>query len=111
MSEDSKIVLITGAKGGFGNSVTPAFLDAGATVIGSAREIVDADFPNARFTAIPSDLSRSTNAGELIDAIVKRFGRINGLVHLIGGFAGGHPVAETDDTTLDRMLDLNLRCA
>jgi NAD(P)-dependent dehydrogenase (short-subunit alcohol dehydrogenase family) len=33
------------------------------------------------------------------------------LVHLVGGFAGGKPVAETDDATLDRMLDLNLKSA
>jgi NAD(P)-dependent dehydrogenase (short-subunit alcohol dehydrogenase family) len=111
MSEDSKIILITGAKGGLGNSVTPEFLEAGATVVGSAETITKADFPNSRFTAIPADLSRSGNAADLIAAVLKRFGRIDGLVHLIGGFAGGKSVAETDDSTLDRMLDVNLRCA
>src|SRR5437763_7269303 len=111
MSEDSKVILITGAKGGLGNSVTSEFLEAGATVVGSAQTITGADFPNARFTAMPADLSRSGAAADLIAAVLQRFGRIDGLVHLIGGFAGGNSIAETDDSTLDRMLDVNLRCA
>src|SRR5271155_4157737 len=35
----SKVVLVTGADGGLGNYVTQAFLDAGATVIGTSRKI------------------------------------------------------------------------
>src|SRR5207249_1853790 len=30
---------------------------------------------------------------------------------LVGAFAGGQPVAKTDDATLDRMFDLNFRSA
>ena len=43
--------------------------------------------------------------------MVEKFGRIDILVHLVGGFAGGQPVHETDDATLDRMLDMNLKSA
>src|SRR5262249_22028976 len=39
------------------------------------------------------------------------FGRIDALVHVMGGFAGGQSVADTDDETLERMLDLNFRAA
>jgi NAD(P)-dependent dehydrogenase (short-subunit alcohol dehydrogenase family) len=49
------------------------------------------------------------HAGELADAVLAKFGRIDGLVHLVGGFAGGRTVAETDDATFDKMIDLNLR--
>ncbi len=37
------------------------------------------------------------------------FGRINVVCSLVGGWAGGRDVAETDDVRFDRMLDLNLR--
>jgi len=37
-----------------------------------------------------------------------RFGRLDVLVHTVGGFAGGRSIAETDDATFQRMLDLNL---
>jgi NAD(P)-dependent dehydrogenase (short-subunit alcohol dehydrogenase family) len=43
--------------------------------------------------------------------VVARFGRLDVLVHLVGGFAGGVSVADTDDSTLEQMLDLNLRSA
>ena len=36
---NEKIVLVTGANGGLGVHVTQAFLDAGATVIGTSRKI------------------------------------------------------------------------
>jgi len=39
------------------------------------------------------------------------FGHINVVYSLVGGWAGGRDVAETDDVRFDRMLDLNLRSA
>lgn len=37
------------------------------------------------------------------------FGPINVMAALVGGWAGGRDIAETDDVRFDRMLDLNLR--
>jgi NAD(P)-dependent dehydrogenase (short-subunit alcohol dehydrogenase family) len=108
---DNKVVLITGAKGGLGNSVTHAFLDARATVIGVSRSIAASDFPHPGFVAMPAELSTGEAAQHLADQVIARLQRIDILVHLVGGFAGGKSVAETDDTTLDRMLDLNVRSA
>src|SRR5581483_5876170 len=107
----NKVVLITGAKGGLGNFVTTSFLDAGAHVVGVSRSISRSDFPQERFSAMPAELSSGETAAKLIDAVAKQWGHIDALVHLMGGFAGGQPIAETDDATLDRMLDLNLRSA
>ena len=39
------------------------------------------------------------------------FGGLDVLVHVMGGFAGGRTVAETDDATWDQMRDLNLSSA
>ena len=38
-----------------------------------------------------------------------QLGRVDAVVHAVGGFAGGKPIAETDDATLERMLDLNFK--
>jgi NAD(P)-dependent dehydrogenase (short-subunit alcohol dehydrogenase family) len=105
------VVLITGAMGGLGTVVTKAFLESGAIVIGTSLHIADSDFPHANFSAIPADLSKGETVAALIQEAQARQTRIDGLVHLVGGFAGGKPVAETDDATLDLMLDLNLRSA
>ena len=108
---DSRTILITGAKGGLGTFVTEAFLDAGARVVGSSRAIRDADFPHSRFTAVPADLTDARAAQRLADGVVERFGGIYGLVHVMGGFAGGQPIPETGDADWDLMMNLNLRSA
>ena len=106
---DNKVVLITGAKGGLGNSATQAFLDSGATVIGVSRSIQTSDFPHPRFVAMPAELSSGQAARNLADTVIVGHRRIDVLVHLVGGFAGGKSVPETDDTTLERMLDMNVK--
>jgi NAD(P)-dependent dehydrogenase (short-subunit alcohol dehydrogenase family) len=108
---ENKVVLITGAKGGLGSHVTHGFLDAGAKVIGVSRSISPADFPNARFAAKQAELSTAVAARALTDDVVATHQRIDVLIHLLGAFAGGTSIPDTDDATLERMLDLNFRSA
>jgi NAD(P)-dependent dehydrogenase (short-subunit alcohol dehydrogenase family) len=108
---DGNVVIVTGAGGGLGTSVTNAFLDAGATVIGVSRSIQPADFPHPNFTALPASLSTGDAASNTAATVIARFGRIDTLVHVMGGFAGGQSVADTPTATLDAMLDINLRAA
>ncbi len=107
MNLDNKVVLITGAKGGLGNFVTHAFLEAGARVIGVSRSIQDADFPHPHFSAAQAELSSANQARELI----AKFTRIDAVVHLVGTFAGGQTVAETDDATFEKMFSTNFKSA
>ena len=106
-----RIVFITGAKGGLGSFVTQAFLAAGDTVIGTSKSIQNADFPNPRFTAMPADLTDPASAARLVDRVIERFEKIDAVAHVMGGFAGGKPIPETDDATWDLMMNLNLRAA
>ena len=99
-------VLITGANGGLGTAVCQEFLTAGAQVIGVAL----AWKQPAPFITISADVT--TEAG--CDSMVKQaleHGPIDALVHLVGGFVGGSPVAETTDQTWDSMMNVNLRAA
>ena len=107
---EGKVTLVTGAKGGLGSFVTEAFLAAGAKVVGVSRSIQASDFAHPEFTAMAAELS-SGEAANLAEEVVARFGRIDALVHVMGGFAGGKSVAETDDATFEKMLDLNFRAA
>jgi len=103
-----KIALVTGANGGLGNYVTQALLDAGATVVGVSRKISQSDFDSPAFTAVPGEISTTQGAKAVVDQVLSRFGRLDVLAHLVGGFAGGKSIAETDDATFQRMFDLNL---
>lgn len=106
-----RIVLITGAKGGLGTFVTQTFLDRDAMVIGASRSIAKEDFRSERFTPLSVDFTQATAVQTAIDTIIQRFDRLDILVHVFGGFAGGKAVAETDDATWRQMLDLNLTAA
>jgi NAD(P)-dependent dehydrogenase (short-subunit alcohol dehydrogenase family) len=103
-----KVVLVTGANGGLGKYVTQAFLDAGATVVGTSRKIQASDFDNSNFTALAAEISASAGARTLVDQVEERFGKLDVLAHTVGGFAGGQSIADTDDATFQRMFDLNL---
>jgi len=107
----NQVVLITGAQGGLGAHVTRTFLDAGARVVGSSRKIGESEFAHARFTGIAADLIKPEDAAALAAAVIQRFQKIDVLVHVAGGFAGGSPIHETDDATWDAMMNLNLRAA
>jgi NAD(P)-dependent dehydrogenase (short-subunit alcohol dehydrogenase family) len=106
-----RVVLITGAKGGLGSFVTQRFLATGATVVGASRNITPEDFPVANFVALPADFTRADAVHGAISSVIDRYGRLDVLVHVLGGFAGGMSVAETDDATWEQMRDLNLTSA
>jgi NAD(P)-dependent dehydrogenase (short-subunit alcohol dehydrogenase family) len=110
-SSNKRIVLITGAKGGLGSFITQAFLGTGATVVGASRSIAAGDFPEANFVPLSADFTKATSANDAIESVATRFGGLDVLVHVMGGFAGGKTIAETDDATWEQMRDLNLSSA
>ena len=103
-----KVVLVTGADGGLGTFVTQAFLDAGATVVGTSTKIQQSSFNNARFTAMPARISSLESAQSLVSQVTTRFGKLDVLAHTVGGFAGGSSLTDTDDATFQKMMDVNL---
>src|SRR5712664_3567007 len=108
---NNKVVLITGAKGGLGSFMTQRFLATGAKVVGTSRSISKEDFPDPNFVPLPVDFTKSVAVREALESVVSRFGKLDVLVHVLGGFAGGKTVAETDDATWEQMRDLNLTSA
>jgi NAD(P)-dependent dehydrogenase (short-subunit alcohol dehydrogenase family) len=103
-----KTALVTGANGGLGTHVTQALLDAGFTVVGLSPRIQRSDFNHANFVALPASLSNLDAAKQATATAIARSGKIDVLAHLVGAFAGGKTIPETDDATWQRMLDANL---
>lgn len=106
-----RIALVTGANGGLGTHVTKALLNAGYTVAGLSPDIRPSDFNHPQFTAVPATLDSLAAAKKAVDSVIARYGKIDVLAHLVGGFAGGQSVAETDDATFQRMFAMNLNSA
>jgi NAD(P)-dependent dehydrogenase (short-subunit alcohol dehydrogenase family) len=104
-------VVITGANGGLGTHVTKAFLETGASVVGISPSITPSDFSHSSFMALPGKLSSGEATRSLLERATQKMGRIDVLVHLVGGFAGGTGVEATDDATFERMVEVNFRSA
>jgi NAD(P)-dependent dehydrogenase (short-subunit alcohol dehydrogenase family) len=106
-----KTALVTGASGGLGTHVTNALLDASFAVVGLAPKIQQSDFKHPGFTALAATLDSLAAAKEAADTVIARLGKIDVLAHLVGGFAGGQAVADSDHATFQRMFDLNVNSA
>jgi NAD(P)-dependent dehydrogenase (short-subunit alcohol dehydrogenase family) len=106
-----KVVLITGANGGLGTAVTNAFLQAGAKVAGISKKIQNSEFPGPNFVAYSGEIGSTEAARTVAASVIEKWGKIDALVHLVGGFAGGKSVADTDDAVFEQMIEMNLRAA
>jgi NAD(P)-dependent dehydrogenase (short-subunit alcohol dehydrogenase family) len=102
-----RVALVTGVTGGVGPYVAQALLDAGALVAGTSRKVTRADIPHPNFTAMPAEISSRAAAQSLVDQILARFGRLDILTHMVGGFAGGATVADADEAVFEQMFSLN----
>ena len=100
-------ILITGASGGLGGAVVEAFLATGATVFGVARSWTEQPHASDRFHPVEADLSKAAEC----QRVAQSASPVDALVHLLGGFAGGQPVAEAPDGVWEQMLSLNLQSA
>ena len=106
MDMKGKVVLITGGAGALGQTVVPAFVSTGASVILGDRTPVQ--MPG--ITALKADFTDHTQVRNLVDEVVRTSGRLDALINLVGGFATGRLV-ETDVSLWERMLTMNLTSA
>lgn len=112
---NDQTVLVTGAAGNLGQALCAALAAEGAKIAMldiSSEALVKArsTLPDAaEIELFPGDLLSSEAVERIVTAVKGRFGRIDVLANVAGGFAMGPPLHETDDVTWDRMLDLNLR--
>lgn len=118
MSLQGHVAFVTGATGALGHAVTAAFLDKGATVVASFRTAESLDQlrrrigePAARLSGVEVDLSSGERIQQAVAEVLHRAGRIDSLVNLVGGYAGGQPVQQMEEALWSHMLSLNLTSA
>jgi len=107
------VVLITGAAGNLGRAVAEVFAERGArlALVDLQAERLSAVYGEAgdRRMFLAADLMKAAEADAAAQAVVKRFGRIDVLCNLAGGFRMGTPVHGTEAKTWDFLYDLNVR--
>ena len=113
-SLEGKVVAIAGAGGGLGPVVSELLAARGATLALAERNPELAgrcashlDVDEARCDSYAVDLLDAGATRGWADHVAERFGGVDALIHLVGGWRGGKPIAEApveDDEFLHSLL-------
>ncbi|HEY2052421.1 MAG TPA: SDR family oxidoreductase [Solirubrobacterales bacterium] len=113
---EGRVVAIAGVGGGLGPSVAARLAEAGAIVAGANRDQADVDaageqlgLPAEQWDGRPVDLTDEDAVAGWRDGLVERFGQVDGLVHLVGGWRGGQPLHEEPLADWDLLEQLLIR--
>ena len=114
MNLEGKTALLVGASRGIGRASAELFAKAGANVVVSARnetELMEAEFAlnniGGEVLALAADAAIEADVKALVDESIKRFGKIDYLIHAAG--AGVlKPFGELTATDLDKLLTANV---
>ena len=105
--------MITGAAGNLGRAVAGSFLGEGAKLVlvdlhrARLEEAFGAE--NERRLFAPANLLKQEQVNLAVQAALARFGRIDVLCNLAGGFRMGEPVHEIADENWDFLFEVNGR--
>lgn len=115
---DGRVIAVAGVGGGLGPVVAERLAAAGAIVCGCDREqgLPDQvgaalDLPEERWDGRAVDLLDEDAARAWCAALVGRFGRVDALLHLVGGWRGGQPLHEAPLADWELLHDLLVRTA
>lgn len=117
MPFENKVVVITGADGNLGRAVAAAFARAGASLVlvglhqAKLAEAFGETQANIPQMLVAADLTRQEGAADVAAQAVARFGRVDVLCNLAGGFRMGPPVHATPAEDWDFLFSLNVRSA
>jgi NAD(P)-dependent dehydrogenase (short-subunit alcohol dehydrogenase family) len=113
---DGRVYAVAGIGGGLGPSVAERLAVAGATVAGTDRDQARIDevgaglgLPAERWDGRAVDLLDEEEARGWCAALLERFGRVDGLLHLVGGWRGGQPLHEAPLADWSLLHDLLIR--
>ena len=108
-----RIVMITGAAGNLGGAVARAFAKAGDTLVlvGRNQESLEQAFgkEGSRHMLMGADLLQPAQVEAGVQRAVAKYGGIDVLCNLAGGFLMGQAVHVTSESNWQRMQDLNVR--
>jgi NAD(P)-dependent dehydrogenase (short-subunit alcohol dehydrogenase family) len=105
--------MITGASGNLGRALVAVFGARGAqlVLVDRRRDRLESTFgpEGASHLYVSADLLNPAAVEAAAKAAVDRFGRIDALCNIAGGFRMGSPVHETSDADWNFLFDINAR--
>lgn len=117
MKLSGKVALVTGASGGIGQATAVELAKEGADIAanyfqskekaGETHRRVEAT--GRRCITVKADLTKADEAENMVETVIKEFGKIDILVNNSGGIIQRSPIAQMTEELWDQMLDLNLK--
>lgn len=111
MGVENRIAVITGATGGLGQVVANHFAKSGTrlVLVGSNADKLEAlgnklELPKERWLSVAVDLNQPSAAKAVLDASLAAFGRVDILLHLVGGWVGGKSIPQVTVDEVSLML-------
>lgn len=96
---DGRVIAVSGVGGGLGPEVARRLAEDGATLAFCERDAdrmaavaAELELPEERLDCRVVDLLDGDQARAWSAALVERFGRVDGLMHLVGGWRGGEAI-------------------
>lgn len=111
LTKNDRVALITGATGGLGKVVARHFAQAGhrLALVGShAGRLADLsaelDLPGDKLMTFIADLTQPDEVGKVHQAVIDKFGKVDILLHLVGGWRGGKALEAVTEEDVATML-------
>lgn len=116
MNNHKRTAIITGGAGALGSVVTHSFLHAGINVATPVHSQLVSGFMSAHdspdkdsFMVAEADLTVESDVRSFVADVAEKFGRVDYLANLAGGYAGGSTIAEVTVDEWELMMTRNLK--
>jgi NAD(P)-dependent dehydrogenase (short-subunit alcohol dehydrogenase family) len=107
---EGKVVLVTGANSGIGESIAVAFVEAGATVFGLARRKEGVDAGRSRHPRVKwllADVTDESHVTQAVESVVREGGRLDVVVNN-AGIAAFAPLEGSTADMVRRQFEVNV---
>ena len=118
MSLKERVAIISGATGGLGRVATQGFAKAGANLalLGRDKKKLEAlqqelDLSDEQSLILVADAGNPQDLSRAEKAVLEKFGRIDILLNLVGGWIGGKTLIESELEEIDNMLQQHVRAS
>ncbi len=114
---NNRVAIVTGGTGSLGNGVLSVFLREGAKVLCTYVERRQLEYSKDlkeeygdKLIFSKADVIRSKDMKKVVERAAKKFGRVDILINIVGGFARAN-ITDTDEAIWNKMMDVNLNSA
>jgi len=112
---DGRVAIVTGAAAGIGKACAHALAQAGAAVVMADRDAMTLEMAaealertGARVLAQAGDIAEEQAPGELVEAAIRHFGRLDVLVNNAGIYPRGPRLPEADWSVIEKTFAVDL---